>query len=140
MLQKRTRKLAAFLLALATLTASPLTMASDDKGYALSFVEFHWVDRENATLEEAEDYCAWVRPIAAKHGALVEHTFMVQGVAKGSERDTMRPDVIFVYHFPNPEAMQALQSDQEYQANIENRDRIFDFSVNRIWRVKEAGH
>lgn len=115
-------------------------MAADSKKFPLSFVEFHWVNQDNATLEEAEEYCIWVRPIAAKYGALVEHTFMVKDLAKGSERDTMRPDVIFVYHFPNPEAMQALQNDPDYKANISNRDRIFDFTLNRIWRVQEAAH
>lgn len=121
------------------LMPAPAEAAGDEK-FPLSFVEFHWVDQQNATLQEAADYCAWVRPIAAKHGALVEHTFMVKELIKGSERDTMKPDVIFVFHFPNPEAMQALQNDPEYKANIVNRDRIFDFSINRLWRVEEAVH
>ncbi|WP_438725731.1 hypothetical protein ACR9YC_07060 [Parasphingorhabdus sp. DH2-15] len=101
----------------------------------LHFVEFQWVNHDTSSIDEARSFISWARTVAARHNVDLQVNVMVTGIAKGGAGAQI-PDFIFVYTFPSQQSMTAMQTDPEYQARLPERNRIFDFSRNTIWRVE----
>ena len=114
---------------------APAEPAVEAGSQALHFVEFQWVNQETSSIEEARDFIRWARDLAARHDVDLQVNVLVTGVAKGGTNAQV-PDFIFVYTFPNQQTMTDMQTDPDYQARLRDRNRIFDFSRNTIWRVE----
>lgn len=97
----------------------------------LSFVELHWLKDGGGGIAAARTYLDWVRPLAKAHGGVVAQVFEVVDVPHGN----LRPSLVWVYRFPNQQALQGLMQDPNYAANVPNRDRLFDFDRNQLFAV-----
>lgn len=134
---KAMQVLAPALLAIAPATAladqpSGVELASE----ALHFVEFQWVNQDTSSVEEARSFIIWARELASRHDVDLQVNVLVTGVAKGGAGAQV-PDFIFVYTFPDQTSMTAMQTDRDYQRRLPDRNRIFDFTRNTIWRVEQ---
>ena len=129
-------------LAPALIAAAPASAAAEKApavesvSEALHFVEFQWVNQEASSLEEARSFILWARELAARHKVDLQVNVLVTGVAKGGAGAQI-PDFIFVYTFPDQASMTAMQTDPDYQRRLPDRNRIFDFTRNTIWRVEQ---
>lgn len=93
----------------------------------MNFVELHWASDERA----AEDDIRWVAPVAKRHGAEIAQVFKVEAAMKGN----VQPQYIWIYRFPNEQAMNSLMADPEYAAKIPTRNKIWDFDRNQLFAV-----
>lgn len=128
-----------------SLIGGVLLLASLSPGTALAqmtFLEFHWINKHQATIEDAIEYCEWVETIAPKVGGRINATYTVHGVVKAAPDNSQpQPDVVFVFTIPNKAAMKKLRALPEYKARDADRKRIFDFSRNILWSVSPVtGH
>lgn len=129
-------------LAPALLAIAPATALADQPpgvelaSEALHFVEFQWVNQDTSSVEEARSFIIWARELASRHDVDLQVNVLVTGVAKGGAGAQV-PDFIFVYTFPDQVSMTAMQTDRDYQRRLPDRNRIFDFTRNTIWRVEQ---
>lgn len=134
---KLLRVLAPALLAISPAAAfADQTTGAERASEALHFVEFQWVNHETSSVEEARSFIIWARELAARHKVDLQVNVLVTGVAKGGAGAQI-PDFIFVYTFPDQASMTAMQTDPDYQRRLPDRNRIFDFTRNTIWRVEQ---
>jgi uncharacterized protein (DUF1330 family) len=94
----------------------------------MTFIELH----EVSDMAAARNYAKWAEPIMARHGGKIIGSYEVTNVVKGMTK----PGIVWIYRFANEAGMQAVGSDPEYQANIPNRNKIFNFNSNQLFAVK----
>lgn len=112
--------------------ASVISMAGNAQAQtspeSMTFVELHEVN----DIAAARTYAKWAEPIMTRHGGKIVGAYEVTMVVKGMTK----PGIVWVYRFANEAGMQAVGTDPEYQANIPNRNKIFNFDSNQLFAVK----
>ncbi len=117
-----------FALAIAFMLGAVQTRAAEPDSKGMTFVELH----EISDIAAARDYAKWAEPIMTRHGGKIIGAYEVTSVIKGMAK----PGIIWVYRFANEAGMNAVGTDPEYQANVPNRNRIFNFDSNQLFAVK----
>lgn len=117
------------LILLISFSLAALGTASADSGSnGITFVELH----EVSDMAAARDYAKWAEPIMTRHGGKIIGSYEVVNVVKGMNK----PGIVWIYRFADEAGMQAVGTDPEYQANIPNRNKIFNFNSNQLFAVK----
>lgn len=121
------------LLSLSTVQAGepPARAASSNTLSPIQFVDLLWVKPEASPDDAVRYFKQVLPPVMAKHGGRVIHVYRIDEALRGD----LRPAVTASLSFPSMQALQAMFKDPDYQKIVPERDAIFDFTQQSLFRV-----
>ncbi len=90
--------------------------------------------QDGVDIAERDAYEEGVKPIAAKYGANVVHSYDLFAHMIGSMKNAVR---LNVWNLDHANALGALEQDPAYQKMVSNRDRIHDMSALTLYMGQE---
>lgn len=124
------------------LSAASLSVATVLSGASIAAAEqVNLIDfvvlNNGIDVSERDAYEAALKPIAAKYGAKVGHSYDLVAHLAGQMASAMR---INVWELDDLSALGAVDQDAEYKAMIPDRDRIHDLSALTLYTGRETSN
>lgn len=112
-------------------TLSNGNIANAEQANLIDFI----VLNEGIDIGERNAYEAALKPIAARYGAEVVHSYDVKEHLAGKMPTSVR---VNIWNLDNVDALGAVDKDADYRAMIPNRDRVHDLSALTLYKARET--
>lgn len=111
-------------------TLSSASFAAAEQVNLIDFI----VLNDGIEIAERDAYETALKPIAARYGAEVVHSYNVMAHLAGEMETSVR---VNIWNLDDMSALGAVDKDADYRAMIPNRDRIHDLSALTLYTARE---